>query len=201
MSLVEFSFEITGWQRVEAMLRGSYQYLPLIVDQATGKVAAELETAIKKGIRSQAPGGKKFKPLAKSTKKMKKSSKALIHHGDLLGSIRTEHTTVSAGRAWFVGVNRTAKGKDGESLMNIAMIHEFGTKPYQIEITPRMRRWWQAMVIKKVFKGTLHPLQEYISHPGIPARPFLGPTYEVWVRTAVQHWQAYVERDLRRAWR
>jgi hypothetical protein len=139
--------------------------------------------AIRTGIRQQAPAGKAFTPLAASTIMMKGGkSKALIDTGDLIASINTKNLVLARRSiARFVGVHRTALGNgDGRNLANIAEIHEFGTRPYNIPITRRMQRWWDAMVAKGVFSAPLDPRQMWIRHPGVPARPFLRPPFEKW---------------------
>jgi len=156
--------------------------LPKHINRQLGIQAHRLRTMIVKGIRSQAPGGLKFKPLAASTRKMKKSSKALINHGDLLRSIGVDDV---GGNSFFVGVNRNAKsqspggGKPAE-LYNLAEIHETGTEPYVIVVTDKMRRFWWAMYYKKIFKAPLRPSTSVIQHGGIPARPFMAPSFAAW---------------------
>ena len=82
--------------------------------------------------------------------------------------------------ARFVGVHRTAIGKAGQRLANIAEIHEFGTKPYTIPVTPRMRAWFNAMAAQGIFPRRMSAATRVIRHPGIPARPFLRPPFEAW---------------------
>jgi phage gpG-like protein len=77
---------------------------------------------IKKGIKSQAPGGKKFQPLAKATIEKKGSSKALIDTGFLLSAI----TQKIMGDKAFVGLLRGTRNKDGDEMVNIGAIMEFG---------------------------------------------------------------------------
>ena len=137
-----------------------------------------LSKDIRQGIIRQAPGGKAFTPLAKSTIAMKGSSKALIDNGasGLLGSIGvSEH-----GETVFVGVNRNAKDKDGETLHNIAQYQEEGTRPYTIPITDKMRRFFFAMYKRGIFNAPLPKTRTRIRHPGIPARPYMQPAFEQW---------------------
>ncbi|MEN6368460.1 MAG: phage virion morphogenesis protein [Thermotogota bacterium] len=98
------------------------------VANATGQLAHSLRREIVTGIRAQAPGGLQFKPLAESTKARKGSSKALIDHGDLIRSI---NVTKMSDLVYFVGVHRMYAvriGRSALSLVNIAEIHEFGSK-------------------------------------------------------------------------
>jgi len=95
------------------------------VSNATGQLAHQLRREIVTGIRKQAPGGLRFKPLAESTKARKGSSKALIDQGDLIRSI---NVTKLGNLAFFVGVHRTVMAKGGQKMWNLAEIHEFGSQ-------------------------------------------------------------------------
>jgi hypothetical protein len=136
---------------------------------------------IVQGLRKGAPGGKKMRPIAKSTKQGRKfrgfgGSKPLIRTGDLRNSVQI----VKRSAAVFVGVPRSARGKDGRSLVNIARVHEYGSRPIVIKISPKMRRLLAAMFRKTASKATqkasggraggatLMVIQ-------IPARPFMRP--------------------------
>jgi len=158
---------------------------PAKMDRAINKTLLQeahlYRKEIVQGLRKGAPGGKKFKPIAKSTKQGRKfkkfgGTKPLIRTGDLRNSVQV----VKRSAAVFVGVPRSAKGKDGRSLVNIARVHEFGSRPIVIKITPKMRRLLAAMFRKTGSKaaqkasggraggGTLMVIQ-------IPARPFMRP--------------------------
>lgn len=148
--------------------------------QAVRKAALLAERELKLGIRNGAPGGQKFKPLALITLMLRKdrSSKPLLDTGALLGSIKTT-VDAKAGTA-FIGVHRTAYAADGENLVNVAMVHEFGTKPYAIPVTPGIRRlFWRLHLASD---GRIKPIsanKRFLQHPGVPARPFLQPTIDV----------------------
>ena len=90
--------------------------------QATVKNAMLLVREIKKGIRSQAPGGQAFVALAESTIRRKGSSKALIDTGFLLASI----TQLILGDRAFVGLLRGTRNEAGDEIVNIGAIMEFG---------------------------------------------------------------------------
>ena len=92
------------------------------LNSAATKCALLLVREIKKGIKSQAPGGKKFTPLAEATIEKKGSSKALIDTGFLLSAI----TQIIKGDVAFVGLLRGTRNKDGEEIVNIGAIMEFG---------------------------------------------------------------------------
>ena len=132
---------------------------------------------IKKGVRDQSPGGKKLKPLAELTKKLKGSSKALIDKGDLLNSINTMKVSQLT---TFIGVNKNKRGQSGQELMNIAEIMENGTKPFKIKVTKKMRGFWFHLFKKGFVKAPMKASTKEINHPGVPARPFMTPSYEEW---------------------
>jgi len=111
------------------------------ISKATGKLAHDLRKQIVTGIRKQAPAGIQFKPLRPATIKKKGSSKALIDHGDLIRSI---NVTKLGDLAYFVGVNRSVMAKNGKPMVNIAEVHEFGTKDGRIPARPYLRPTWRV---------------------------------------------------------
>jgi len=111
------------WEKAKRLLTNGFnQRLALAIRKATIKNALLLVREIQRGIRSQAPGGKQFAPLAESTIRRKGSSKALIDTGFLVNSITQKILSDGA----FVGLLRTSISKDGESVANIAAIMEYG---------------------------------------------------------------------------
>lgn len=134
------------------------------IHRALNRVGVYVRDKIKWGIRDQAPGGKPFVPLSELTIRRKGSSKALIEHGDLIGAITFK---LVGNDAVFVGLLRTARGKDGESLVNIGEVHEFGAV---VPVTPKLRGFFAA-----VFGVHLKPTTTALR---IPARPYLRPVLE-----------------------
>jgi phage gpG-like protein len=111
------------WDKAKRLLTNGFnQRLALAIRKATIKNALLLVREIQRGIRSQAPGGKQFAPLAEVTIKRKGSSKALIDTGFLVNSITQKIMSDGA----FVGLLRTSISKDGESVANIGAIMEYG---------------------------------------------------------------------------
>ena len=111
------------WEKAKRLLTNGFnQRLSLAIRKATIKNALLLVREIKRGIRSQAPGGKQFAPLAQVTIDRKGSSKALIDTGFLVNSITQKIMSDGA----FVGLLRTSISKDGESVANIGAIMEYG---------------------------------------------------------------------------
>lgn len=134
-----------GVGAIQRSLRGLEIRTGRAVSNATGKLAHDLRKEIVTGIRSQAPGGIHFKPLAPSTIARKKNgSKALIDQGDLIRSI---NVTKLGDLAFFVGVHRSVQGKAGKPMWNLAEIHEFGSKkkpnrpPARPFLIPSYKAW------------------------------------------------------------
>lgn len=111
------------WKKLETALRNSLPArIEIALREASTKSAMLLVREIKKGIRDQAPGGQSFVELAPSTIEKKGSSKALIDTGFLLSSITQKIMSDKA----FVGLLRGTRNKDGEEMVNIGAIMEFG---------------------------------------------------------------------------
>ena len=111
------------WSEAESLLTNGFrQRMALAIRQATIKYALLLVREIKRGIRSQAPGGKAFTPLAQVTIERKGSSKALIDTGFLVNAITQKILSDGA----FVGLLRTSIRNGGESVANIGAIMEYG---------------------------------------------------------------------------
>jgi len=111
------------WDKVKARLENNPgARLAKAIRQATIQNALLLVREIKRGIVSQAPGGVPFAPLAESTIERKGSSKALIDTGFLLNSVTQRILSDHA----FVGLLRGTVNKDGEDMVNIGAIMEYG---------------------------------------------------------------------------
>jgi len=146
------------WDRAKALLASHPgARLTLAIRKATLKNALFLVCEIKRGIQKQAPGDKAFVKLAESTILKKGSSKALIDTGFLLNSITQK---ILADQA-FVGLLRGTVNKDGEEMVNIGAVMEFGATIH-------------------------HPNGAVIV---IPARPFLHPTMEKYRDRVVENYR------------
>jgi hypothetical protein len=111
------------WKRARAKVGASLgPRLATALRQATIRSALLLVREIQRGIRNQAPGGKPFVQLAESTIARKGSSKALIDTGFLLSSVIQK---ILADKA-FVGLLRGTVHKNGEDLVNIGAVMEYG---------------------------------------------------------------------------
>lgn len=154
--------KVGNWKKAKALLSNpKAAKLKRDLYKATVQSALQLERDIKKGIQSQAPGGKPFKPLAPSTVMAKGSSKALIDTGFLINAI----TTRIQGEKAFVGLLRGTTNKDGEPIANIGASMEYGATVQSSD--------------GRVFM--------------IPARPFLGPSFDAARESIVERFQAVLE--------
>lgn len=139
-----------AWGKANKLLTGlGSGKLKAAQDKAVLQEAHEFRKAVMDGIRSQAPGGKAFTPLAPLTiakrklKRGRSSSKALIDTADMLNSIEIQRR----GDAQVVGIARNKRAKNGKSLLSIAMVHERGAT-IRIKVTEKMRRFFFAMLRK-----------------------------------------------------
>ena len=149
------------WDKAKALLANNPgARLTLAIRQATIKNALLLVREIKRGIVKQAPGSVPFVQLAESTIERKGSSKALIDTGFLLSAITQK---IMADQA-FVGLLRGAVNKDGEQMVNIGAIMEYGA------------------TIK-------HPSGVTII---LPARPFLHPVMEAYREQVIENYRAAI---------
>lgn len=180
------NFERLGdWDKARRILRAAPDRVKAAGRKAMLQEMHLLRRFIVEGIRNQAPGGKKIRPLAKSTlatrrirttgRRRRSSSKALIQEGDLIGSI----AVIQKGTSFFVGVHRQTKSSTGDSMVNIAKINEFGSRPIVIPITPAMRRFLGVLFrhLKKPTAGSGRGVIVVV----IPPRPFMRPAFEKWL--------------------
>lgn len=168
--------------------------LRIAMDRATLQEAEFFRKKVVEGIVKQAPGGKAFKPLSETTLAIRRftgfaGTKALIVRGDLRNSIKVTKKNGPLGVEAFVGVHRTERGSDGEKLVNIAAVHEFGAGPIVIPVTPAMRRFLMA-----AFSAELPGFGEQqgdgssglsrgIIIVKIPARPYMQPVIDAYFGT------------------
>jgi len=158
------------------------------VATAVRQEALLLRKQIVEGITNQAPGGTPIAPLAATTLAARKlagfgGTKALLRRGDLRNSI----TVVVDGDEGFVGVSRTARGRGGSSVANVAAIHEFGAGPFIVPLTPRMRRFLFAVLRKAgVAPDAGRGTGKGVVVIRIPPRPFLRPAFEAFKKGAQQ---------------
>lgn len=141
------TFQRVGdWERMAKIAATWDRRFRRALETSVMQEAQMMRGLIVKGIASQAPGGRAFRPLSPFTVALRKitgggGSKALMASGALRGSITVTRVGGSYPKA-FIGVLRNAKGKNGKSLANIASMHEFGGT---IRKTAKMNRFLWAM--------------------------------------------------------
>lgn len=139
-----------------------------------------LRKQIVQGLRKQAPGGKKLEPPSRATLAIRKfqgfrGRKSLIRSGDLIGSI----TVLLKGDGVFIGVLKTKRTDTGKSMVNVARIQEFGSRPIVIKMTPKMRRFlFAAFAAAGIKESAGGGGGKGIIVTRVPARPWLAPVFE-----------------------
>ncbi|HEX7840493.1 MAG TPA: phage virion morphogenesis protein [Kofleriaceae bacterium] len=172
--------KIGPWSRVGKLLAAAPRRMQAAFDKALLQEAQFLRTKIVEGIREQAPGGRAFTPLAPTTLAIRqfrgfRGTKALLVQGDLRNSI----TVVKEGDRVFVGVLRTARNRAGKSLVDIAALHEHGSRPIVLRLTPRARAFLHAAFRHAGLDGPSSGQPSTgIAIIQVPARPFLAPVFE-----------------------
>jgi hypothetical protein len=178
---------LTGdWEKSKKLLIVLPLSITRAIDKAVLQEAQYFRTKVVMGFNEQAPGGKKFKPLEETTLALRRfnnisSTKALLVRGDLRNSIKVTKRSTLLGAEAFIGVHKTAKGRSGSPLINIAYVHEFGSKTIVIEVTPAMRKYLMMVFSKTigVSEGTGGGgISMGIIITKIPPRPFLQPVID-----------------------
>ncbi|NMC71465.1 MAG: hypothetical protein GYA57_15555 [Myxococcales bacterium] len=139
--------KVGEWDAAPRLVSTASRRFREAVDKAVLQEAQFFRTKIVEGLREQAPDGQAFAPLTATTLAVRrfrgfKGSKALTVRGDLRNSI----VVVKQAGGVFVGVLRTAKGKAGQPLVNVAAVHEFGSRPIVLKLTPKARRFLHAAI-------------------------------------------------------
>lgn len=148
-----------------------------------------LRKKLVQGIRKQAPGGRQFKKLAKTTVATRRfrgfrGTKALIRTGGqgLVGSF----TVLQKRDFVFIGVQRTARADDGRLLADIMRLNEFGSKPITIKITAKMRRFlFAAFSAHRATRGLQGSGGSGVIVVRIPPRPVFGPVFKRFAKPRV----------------
>jgi hypothetical protein len=170
--------KIGSWSAARRMLAAAPQRFRRAMDQAVLQEAHLHRKEIVEGLTSGSPGGKELAPLAPSTLATRRArgirgTKPLIARGDLRRAI----SVVKTPRGVFVGILRTARGRDGQSLVNVAKVHELG-KVVVFRMTEDSRRYVAMMMRKAGIPPTGQSNTGGIVVVKIPARPFFRPVFE-----------------------
>jgi hypothetical protein len=166
------------WAIARRLLTAGPQRLRAAIGTAIQQEAHKLRGEIVQGLTQQAPGGEPLKPpspLTIASRQLEGFSgqKALIVRGDLRNAI----SVVASGDEAFIGVPRTAKTKDGDALVDVAKVQEFGGPPVVIPITPKMRKFLFAL-LRRSGKEPTGGSGRGVVVVQVPARPFLRPAFE-----------------------
>lgn len=173
--------KVGQWAQARKILSTAPFALPIAIRKAVKQEGQFMRKMMVQNMTQQgALVGAPFAPHAASTKLTRKfrrrpTGKVLIDRADLRNSITVE----AKGDAVFIGVLRTARGKNGRPLAKIARVHEFG-QTIAIPVTPAMIRFLHLMFSKSSpqkgqsgrSKG-LHVGDTLIVK--VPARPFIQP--------------------------
>jgi phage gpG-like protein len=184
------------WARARRLLTAAPQRLQAAVSAAVRQEAHALRNEIVQGLTSQAPGGETLKPPSPLTIAARQlegfgGSKALVVRGDLRNSI----TVIVQGDEAFIGVSRSARSRDGASMMDLAKLHEFGGPPVIIPMTPKMRRFLFAL-LRQAGKEPTGGSGRGVIVVQVPARPFLRPAFEKFREGASRRFLERVAREL-----
>ena len=173
--------KIGDWKLAQRILATSKRDFDRAIAKTLLQEALFYKKQIVQGIRKQAPGGKAFKPISKNTRTVRRAlgfrgTKALIRNGDLLRSIQV----VRRRNGVFIGIPRTVSDKQGRKIADLARIHEEGSRPIVIRVTPKMRRFLFATLGGGAGGGSGGDGRTGIVVIKIPARPFLAPVLARW---------------------
>jgi len=184
------------WARARRLLTAAPQRLQAAIGTAVRQEAHALRNEIVQGLTSQAPGGETLKPPSPLTIAARQlegfgGSKALIVRGDLRNSI----TVIVQGDEAFIGVSRSARSKDGASMVDLAKLHEFGGAPVIIPMTPNIRRFLFAL-LRQAGKEPTGGSGRGVIVVQVPARPFLRPAFDKFREGATRRFLERVAREL-----
>jgi phage gpG-like protein len=184
------------WGRARRLLTAAPQRLQAAIATAVRQEAHALRNEIVQGLTSQAPGGEPLlppSPLTLAARQLEgfSGTKSLIVRGDLRNSI----TVFIHGDEAFVGVSRSARSKDGESMVDLAELHEYGGPPVIIPITPKMRRFLFAL-LRKAGKEPTGGSGRGVIVVQVPARPFLRPAFNKFREGASKRFLERVAKEL-----
>jgi phage gpG-like protein len=184
------------WARARRLLTAAPQRLQAAIGTAVRQEAHALRNEIVQGLTSQSPGGEPLKPPSPLTIAARElegfgGTKALIVRGDLRNSI----TVIVQGDEAFIGVSRSARSKDGASMVDLAKLHEFGGPPVIIPITPKMRRFLFAL-LRQAGKEPTGGSGRGVIVVQVPARPFLRPAFDKFREGASRRFLERVAREL-----
>lgn len=169
------------WKEAQRILGTAGFRLPVAMNKALKQEAQFLRRKLIDNLKvGGTVGGTKFQALESTTLisrrfRKRRSKKPLIETADMRNSIKT---VVRKGTA-FVGILRSAVGKDGRSLIKLASVHEEG-QTIAIPVTRAMLRFLHLMLRKGAKKsertdGAMGVRLGEVLVVTIPPRPFIEP--------------------------
>lgn len=184
------------WAKARRLLSAAPQRLRAAIDVARRQEAHALRNEVVEGLTNQAPGGEPLRPPSPLTQAARQlagfdGTKALLVRGDLRNTI----VVTFSGDDAFIGVARSARGKDGAPLADIAKLHEFGGPPVIIPITPQMRRFL-FVLLRRAGAPPTGGASLGVIVVQVPPRPFLRPALEKFRHGAGERFLARVARQL-----
>ena len=184
------------WALARQVLSAAPARLRRAIGTAVRQEAHALRNAVVQGLTSQAPGGEPMKPPSPLTLAARQfkgfgGTKALLVRGDLRNSV----SVVVKGDEAFIGVSRSARSKDGASMVDLAKLHEFGGPPVIIPMTPKMRRFLFAL-LRQAGKEPTGGSGRGVIVVQVPARPFLRPAFDKFREGASRRFLERVAREL-----
>jgi hypothetical protein len=183
--MINVSF--TGsWQSTSSTMLNLHLRLRRAQQKALIAEAKFWHKEIVEGIRSQAPGGKRFLPLSPFTLFVRRMfnnqrTTALIEYGDLLRAIKVNKISDDV---VMVGIMRGAQNREGSDLIKVGLVQEYGATR-SMRVTGRMRNFLR-MVMRKMKQSGMHSTGTGGGTRGgylnfvIPPRPFLGPIWDLY---------------------
>jgi hypothetical protein len=177
------------WSKTRRTFFANATQLNRAIRKAMKQEGQFLRKKLVQGIRKQAPGGRQFKKLAKTTVATRRfrrfrGTKALIRTGGqgLVGSI----SVLQKRDFVFIGVQRTVRADDGRLLADIMRLNEFGSKPIVIKMTAKMRRFlFAAFEAHRATRGLEGEGGGGIIIVRIPPRPVFGPVFKRFAKPSV----------------
>ncbi|WP_375743671.1 hypothetical protein NR800_37270 [Corallococcus interemptor] len=184
------------WARARQLLAAGSSRLEGAMQAALRQEAHALRKEVVQGLTQQAPGGESLRPPSPLTLAARQlagfsGTKALLVSGVLRNSI----SVVVEGDEAFIGVPRSAKSPDGESLVDVAQLQEYGGPPVVIPMTPKMRRFLFAL-LRQAGQARTGGSGRGVIVTQTPARPFLRPAFARFRQGASRRFLARVAKEL-----
>ncbi|RUO91500.1 hypothetical protein D7Y11_19715 [Corallococcus sp. AB018] len=184
------------WARARQLLAAGSSRLEGAMQAALRQEAHALRKEVVQGLTQQAPGGEPLRPPSPLTLAARQlagfsGTKALLVSGVLRNSI----SVVVEGDEAFIGVPRSAKSPDGESLVDVAQLQEYGGPPVVIPMTPKMRRFLFAL-LRQAGQARTGGSGRGVIVTQTPARPFLRPAFAKFRQGASRRFLARIAKEL-----